>query len=824
VHLDPHNTLPTDITAEFRSLLKEYDSVFDPQFQGYNGASGPFEAKVNMGPVQPPQRKGRLPQYSRDKLLELQQKFDELEQKGVFRRPEDVAISVEYLNPSFLVKKAMGGFRLVTAFTDVGRYSKPQPSLMPDVDSTLRQIAQWKYIITTDLTSAFYQIPLARECRVLGDFLKEGIVAKIADDLYVGANTPKQLLLNFRRVLHALYSNRLSLSAPKTIIAPKRTTVLGWIWSLGTLQASPHRVATLATCSPPEKVKDMRSFIGAYKVLARVIPNCSSYMSRLDEAIAGGQSKDKVEWSDELRDAFKAAQKALSTNKTITLPRADDMLWIVTDGAVRNPGLGATMYITRSERLHVGGFFSAKLRGKQPIWLPCEIEALSIAAAIKHFSPYIIQSKFYTCVLTDSKPCVQAHEKLSRGEFSASPRISTFLSTASRYQVSIRHVSGSAILQSDFASRNAAKCEDPTCQICSFVKTIEETVVKQISIQDILSGETKLPFTSRNTWLSIQAECHDLRRTHAHLKQGTRPSKKVTNVRDVKRYLNTVTIAKDGLLVVPQNEPLAPTRERIVVPRQVLDGLLTALHIQLNHPSNHQLKQVTNRYLFALDMGHAIDHVSESCHACASLLKKPHKLVEQSSSEPPDAVGISFATDVIRRNRQFILVMRECVTSYTTTMLVENERQDTLRDALIQLCIEINPLDGPHAVIRTDPGPAFKALVNDQTLAKHRISIEIGRVKNVNKNPVAEKAIQELELELLKIDPLGGAVSPKTLAIATATLNARIRSRGLSAREMLTQRDQFSNKQIQLSDHQLILAQNESRLSNHPHSEKSKKW
>ena len=55
------------------------------------------------------------------------------------------------------MKKTRGGFRLVTAFAEVGRYSKPQPSLMPDVDSALRSIARWKYLITSDLTSAFYQ-------------------------------------------------------------------------------------------------------------------------------------------------------------------------------------------------------------------------------------------------------------------------------------------------------------------------------------------------------------------------------------------------------------------------------------------------------------------------------------------------------------------------------------------------------------------------------------------------------------------------------------------------------------------------------------------
>ena len=116
-----------------------------------------------MGPVELPQRKDRLPQYARDKLVELQEKFDHLEQLGVFQRPEDVDITVEYLNPSFLVKKPNVGSRLVTAFADVGRYSKPQPSLLPDVDSTLDRITQWSHIIVTDLTSAFYRIPLAEE-------------------------------------------------------------------------------------------------------------------------------------------------------------------------------------------------------------------------------------------------------------------------------------------------------------------------------------------------------------------------------------------------------------------------------------------------------------------------------------------------------------------------------------------------------------------------------------------------------------------------------------------------------------------------------------
>ena len=65
-------------------------------------------------------------------------------------------------------------------------------------------------------------------------------------------------------------------------------------------------------------------------------------------------------------------------------------------------------------------------------------------------------------------------------------------------------------------------------------------------------------------------------------------------------------------------------------------------------------------------------------------------------------------------------------------------------------------------------------------------------------------------------------IETRTLFVATSTLNLRIRCRGLSAREMWTKRDQFSNIQIPLSDYDLISQQDCLRKANHPSSEKSK--
>ena len=46
--------------------------------------------------------------------------MDELEDLGVLAKPEDVGVKVEYVSPSFLVKKGDHDFRLVTAFNTIG--------------------------------------------------------------------------------------------------------------------------------------------------------------------------------------------------------------------------------------------------------------------------------------------------------------------------------------------------------------------------------------------------------------------------------------------------------------------------------------------------------------------------------------------------------------------------------------------------------------------------------------------------------------------------------------------------------------------------------
>ena len=134
--------------------------------------------------------------------------------------------------------------------------------------------------------------------------LTNGNVTKIADDLYCGADDITNLIETWRSVLEALAKCDLRLSPSKTVICPSSTIILGWMYSQGNLSATKHPIATLSSCDPPVTVKGLRSFIGTYKVLSRVIKGCSNILAPLDRYVAGRGSAERLTWTEDLQNVF----------------------------------------------------------------------------------------------------------------------------------------------------------------------------------------------------------------------------------------------------------------------------------------------------------------------------------------------------------------------------------------------------------------------------------------------------------------------------------------------------------------------------------------
>jgi hypothetical protein len=122
----------------------------------------------------------------------------------------------------------------------------------------------------------------------------------------------------------------------------------------------------------------------------------------------------------------------------------------------------------------------------------------------------------------------------------------------------------------------------------------------------------------------------------------------------------------------------------------------------------------------------------------------------------------------------------------------------------------LRPNPQSEATVRVDNAPGFLPLKNDSTLNSYNIRLDYGRINNKNKNPTIEKGIRELGSEMLRQFPEGGAVTEEQLSVVVNQLNSRIRNRGLSAWEILCQRDQYTGEQLDIND--LALSEQQAQL------------
>ena len=83
-------------------------------------------------------------------------------------------------------------------------------------------------------------------------------------------------------------------------------------------------------------------------------------------------------------------------------------------------------------------------------------------------------------------------------------------------------------------------------------------------------------------------------------------------------------------------------------------------------------------------------------------------------------------------SKQKILLIRDNLTSFTQTKIIQTEQKEDLRTGLITMLYFIKM--NKNTTVWVDPHSSFKSLKNDKTLEEHGITLEIGDEKNLNKN------------------------------------------------------------------------------------------
>ena len=867
VQIDPDNMFNKEWKQKFKDLCVEFSDIINYRPSKYNGWYGDIDNSIDFASSPPPTKKIHMPKYSDHMNQILAEKMDQLEKWEVLVPPEKVGVVPVFVCPSMLMPKENNQWRLVTDFTSLNKHIRKPPSLAPTIEETKLQMAKFKYMASLDLSNFYYQNGMKREdlqylatqhpykgiriykvepqglrgasehgyerlSRVFGEMCQEGKMARQADGLFVGGDTLQSFYDNLREVFVKLRNANFTIKPSKIIINPQKTVLFGWMKNKEGWEPTEHTITPLLKAETPKTIKQLRGFLGAIKQVSSCIENYAVLLSPLEKVAAGRGSSEVVTWNDQLLGVFDKAKQSLHKLHTVYTPKPNDILHTFSDWSQSNGAVGGRLEVHRKrddgtiDKLH-GGFFSARVSGWQQKWLPCEGECLAARLVLQHFKPLLQHSNNTTIHHTDSMPTFQAWQRAKTGAFSSSARIAAFLTEISTQDVDFVHTSGTNMSYSDYASRNSTECPNKSCQICKYLNDLvftADNIVRAVNIEDIERGNMAMPYTQQAAWRQAQSVDKTLSALTKLINTGQMPEKKKTcgEFTILKHLYNLYSkgdlkLSGQGLITVTQRNPNGEQSQAIVVPQNLFPGLAHAIHLKTMHASKMQMNRLMSRYFYAVGHQRMIEEVVDSCSTCLSLKQLPKELFPETTGEIT-GFGSHFACDVMVRNTQKILLIREKLTQFTLAKILDRETADDMLAAIISLVADMIPECG--TIIRTDNAPQFQCLNSlsddpNSWLNKFNIKIELGSTFNHNRNPIAENLVKECHKEINRAGYTNDQLNTMQLSLIIKNINSRVRNRGLSAKEMCFMRDQATNRNILHKDEDLKKEQKEKRISNH---------
>ena len=595
----------------------------------------------------------------------------------------------------------------------------------------------------------------------------------IHDDAHVGGQDPMTTVDNWIEFLKACKKNNIKLSPNKTVLFPHKFDVVGHTIEGQSTIPNAHRINAIQNYDLPTTVGQLRSYLGLYKTFVKNQKNQAIILSGLNELASNSyDKKDRINWSEELIQKFKTSQSKISCIEPLYLPKPSDQLVITLDWAATLKGIGAVIWAIVDGSKRLVQYFSANVSNSCiKNLLPCEGEALAAKTAIRAFKHLIGMSKETTVVLTDSEPLLQAIRLLAKGHMSSSQKLNAIASNINGEKVVFQHLSGKMGLMfaADQFSRNATNCNnDDRCEICKFARETVETcdaiclsrvtndsdknsfeshdVCPTILKLDVSTNEKPpMPTFTRSFMKCEQSKDAVIQKVIWYIQTGARPRNVDNSQNLVKQLLKYakenshprgyLSIASDGVLEVKRNCVSGYSPPMVVVPTKYYFGFVFVAHRKLNHPSQSQLaKRIKNNHLI-LNVENIIKQVHSNCLLCTSLSRIPASVETFSTTPVADHPYQQCSADVIKRAKQYILVVTDSLSQHTSTTLIKSESSEELSKGLLKAILPFKPTS-LQTKIKVDTAPGLASLIkNPRTLSKHDIVLNPGRTKNKNKIP-----------------------------------------------------------------------------------------
>ena len=327
-----------------------------------------------------------------------------------------------YSNPIVLVTKKNGSIRPCLDCRTLNEKIPPVAVNPRPVNDILASIPPGsKYFSTFDLTSAYFQLPLAEEdrkytafdsgrgkmeycravmgCKVSSSTLVTAInklfhdmihteIHYFLDDGLIASPTFEQHLVTLRKMFERLRKAKLMLGHKKCSFGTSSTEFLGHKLSSSGISLSVDKLRAVKNFPQPKTAKQVKSFIGLASYYRHFIPGFSQIAHSLYDL-----TKQNVpfRWTDDCETAFQTLKNKLCTAPILISPNPNLPFHIFSDASKKS--VGFVLMQKKNGRLHPIAFGSKILDKHQQNWSITCLEAYALVQGVFHFQFYIEGNK-----------------------------------------------------------------------------------------------------------------------------------------------------------------------------------------------------------------------------------------------------------------------------------------------------------------------------------------------------------------------------------------------------------------------------------------------
>ncbi|KAF1329375.1 reverse transcriptase, partial [Globisporangium splendens] len=401
-------------------------------------------------------------------------------------------------SPTFCVKKATGGWRIVHAFNKLNDATIPAQTPVPRKDMILDGMVGSTVFSAIDLKDGFYHIRMREDdVPLTAVSTPSGMLWECYfDDIFVhskatnGKSDVDVHLDHLRQVFQVVRENKLYANLKKCMFFAPEIPVLGCLVGKSGVRVDPEKVKVIDDWPVPQNVKQLRQWLGLANYLHKYTRNYAALVQPLTQLL----EKDvEWKWSKDHQTVFEEVKRSLREAPVLALPNHDKPFHVVCGASDYTIGCALIQHDDEGHE-RVMSYQSRQLR---PAERNCPVhgkELLAMKYSLVKFRVYLLGEERFA-IYTD-----HASLRTAVKTPHLSQRMARWFSFFAEYNFVVHYKPGKTNILADALSRRPdydpkTKSEDTdgACRLCEDVQAIAvqaTTTVREEIVEGYKSDET----------------------------------------------------------------------------------------------------------------------------------------------------------------------------------------------------------------------------------------------------------------------------------------------------------------------------------------------